>query len=427
MNQGAKRGRKRAPEQGGRLKRAAHDEVAVAQNNPEEPNVFTRLSFDVFAILLSFMSLVDVARFATASKGIHTRMSTDKANALWLKYIQALHEIDASVPLPTKAQFGEQGYFQTVMEQAKAIHQRQLKDLAYLKERHPAYLDELNAVDLTMGMKGLKARQALLERINSELIRPRIHLDNTELELRNIGITCIPESLFAEEEFADYWQRLTVLNCGVNELHTLPESIGKCAALKELACSSNQLVTLPDSLGNCAALQKIWCSNNQLRTLPESIGKCAALQILICNNNQLRTLPESLGNSRALLSLLCKNNQLRTLPSSLGNCAALLMLNCNSNQLREIPQSLQNRKGSGWSKDVLATQTPSEVEQAPAMLTQYNDGLQRGLNNKDESKKSGKSQTKPGSKEKSSTNKPSSLSFTDKQLVASVFGGRWKV
>ena len=335
MNQGAKRGRKRAPEQGGRLKRAAHDEVAVAQNNPEEPNVFTKLPFDVFAHLLSFMSLVDVARFALASKGIHTRMSTTKANALWLKYIQALHEIDASVPLPTKAKLGEQGYFQTVIKQAKAIHQRQLKDIAYLKQRHPVYLDELNAVDLTMNIKGLKTRQALLERINSELIRPRIPLDNTELELRGIGITCIPESLFADKELADYWQRLTVLNC----------------------------------------------SNNQLHSLPESIGKCAALQILICNNTQLRTLPESLGNCAALRELYCTNNQLVTLPDSLGNCAALRELYCKNNQLREIPPSLINRLGSGWSKDVLAYQTPSDVKPAPAMLTQYNEALQRGQNN----------------------------------------------
>ena len=322
MKQGAKRERNQEPNQAdGGIKRAAHDEtlpavtqskVAVAQNIPEEPNEFTTLPLDVFAHLLSFMSLVDVARFALASKGIHTRMSTTKANALWLKYIQVLHEIDASVPLPTKAQLGEQGYFQTVIKQAKAIYQRQLKDIAYIKRYHPAYLDELNVVDLTMDLKGLKTRQNLLARINSELIRPHIHLDNTTLMLDGRRLTCIPESLLADKELADYWQRLTYLDCSRNELHTLPESLGNCAALEDLDCRNNQLHALPDSLGNCGALQYLLCDNNQLR---------------------------------------------------------------------EIPPSLLNRLGSRWSKIVLAKQTPSEVEPAPAMLTQYNEALQRGQNN----------------------------------------------
>ena len=100
----------------------------------------------------------------------------------------------------------------------------------------------------------------------------------------------------------EYFQSLTSLYCGNNELTTL--DVSKNNALINLDCSSNQLTTL--DLSNNTALTSLYFSNNELAKL--DVHKNNTLNILDCSYNQLTTL--NLSNNIALISL-CILNQVQ--------------------------------------------------------------------------------------------------------------------
>ncbi|MBS0288558.1 MAG: hypothetical protein JSS07_00805 [Proteobacteria bacterium] len=222
-----------------------------------------------------------------------------------------------------------------------------------------------NADNHHIQLRVLEQRHAFLEDLNTALIQSMIDLNSTKLFLHDLNITRIPENLFTDPEYEDYWkkvqeidcnntslqslpqslghcQALKVLNCSVNKLKYLPESLGNCQALERIFCNCNQLEVLPESLGNCKALQEVHCYKNKIKSLPESLGKCQALLVLNCDHNQLKALPESLAHCQMLYGLFCSHNQLKTLPESLGQCQALRILICMDNQLKALPESLAN-------------------------------------------------------------------------------------
>jgi hypothetical protein len=109
------------------------------------------------------------------------------------------------------------------------------------------------------------------------------------------------------------------LNLRINQLTTLPESIGNLSNLKSLWLSYNQLQTLPESIGDLSNLKSLWLSSNQLQTLPESMGDLSSLEVLLLSDNQLTHLPESIGFLSILSDLDLSSNQLTFLPESFCN------------------------------------------------------------------------------------------------------------
>ncbi|MBS0288563.1 MAG: leucine-rich repeat domain-containing protein [Proteobacteria bacterium] len=200
---------------------------------------------------------------------------------------------------------------------------------------------EGNADNRHIQLSVLEQKHRLLEDLNTTLIKPKINLNSTKLALRDLGITRIPESLFTQPEYEDYWKKLQEIDCTETSLQSLPQSLGDCQALKVLHCFKNKLKSLPESLGNCQGLQRLICNHNQLEALPESLGNCKTLQEIYCNANKLKSLPESLGKC-PLQVLNCSDNQLKSLPASIGNCQALQQLFCNHNQLEALPETLVN-------------------------------------------------------------------------------------
>ena len=153
------------------------------------------------------------------------------------------------------------------------------------------------------------------------------------------------------------------LDCSINKLSSLPESIGNLTQLQRFSCSMNQLTTLPESIGNLTQLQKLQCESNKLTTLPESIGNLTQLKELDCNRNQLTSLPESIENLTQLLELTCSDNQLTSLPESIGNLTQLQSLNCSDNQLSTLPESIGNLTQLKylWCTDNQLTTLPESI------------------------------------------------------------------
>jgi Leucine-rich repeat (LRR) protein len=87
----------------------------------------------------------------------------------------------------------------------------------------------------------------------------------TELDLRNMELTELPDSL---------WQltALQSLDLSYNKLAALPEALGQLSALQSLVLGENQLTALPEALGQLTALQTLYLLDNKLTALPEIIG-----------------------------------------------------------------------------------------------------------------------------------------------------------
>lgn len=187
----------------------------------------------------------------------------------------------------------------------------------------------------------------------------------TELDLRNMKLTELPESIGQLKQLRkldlshDYSKKsedknqlttlpdwlgqltqLTSLDLSHNQLTALPPSLGQLTQLTFLNLSSNKLTALPDSLGQLTQLTSLNLSENKLTTLSPSLGQLTQLTNLDLSSNQLTALPDSLGQLTQLTSLGLYNNQLITLPDSLGQLTQLTELHLSNNQLTTLPESL---------------------------------------------------------------------------------------
>jgi Leucine-rich repeat (LRR) protein len=124
-------------------------------------------------------------------------------------------------------------------------------------------------------------------------------------------------------EGIQYFDSLVELNCGENELKSLPSLP---TYLQKLWCFENNLSALPHLPPK---LIDLVCSNNQLKTLPLLPD---SLIYLSCDENQLSKLPEL---PSSLEKLWCSTNQLTQLPSLPDSLVGLI---CRNNQLTSIPQ-----------------------------------------------------------------------------------------
>lgn len=125
----------------------------------------------------------------------------------------------------------------------------------------------------------------------------------TELNLRNMGLTEVPEAIGSLSQ-------LQTLDLRANELTVLPETIGSLSQLRTLYLYDNQFTTLPKMIGSLTRLQTLNLSFNQLTVIPETIGFLSQLQGLYLYNNQLTTLPATIGALSQLQLLYLHNNPL---------------------------------------------------------------------------------------------------------------------
>ena len=155
----------------------------------------------------------------------------------------------------------------------------------------------------------------------------------TELNLRDIGLPELPESLRR-------LPGLQALNLSGNQWSVLPEWLGQLTALQDLDLSGCDLSVVPESLGRLAGLQNLNLSGCDLSVLPESLGLLTGLQDLNLSRNRLAALPASLGRLPALRRLDVSGNPLSVLPDWLGQLTSLRDLNVSGVGLSVLPDWL---------------------------------------------------------------------------------------
>ena len=75
---------------------------------------------------------------------------------------------------------------------------------------------------------------------------------------------------------------------------------------------------------------------NNLTSIPESIGKLENLEHLDFESNQINFLPEFIGNLKLLIKLGLEDNNLTTLPISIENLKDLTYLDLRSNPINNL-------------------------------------------------------------------------------------------
>ena len=210
-------------------------------------------------------------------------------------------------------------------------------------------------------LKSLKAKNAVLDAVNSEIFKARINTNSTELILNRAHITRFPVTLFQTAGYADFWQHLDYLDCSNNQLTEL--NVQGLPALEWLYCYNNQLTEL--NLQKLSALQKLSCQNNQLTVL--NLQGLRAVQVLECNNNQLTEL--NVQGLPALQQLNCRENPLTNLnladvPVAIKNEYAELERSLLLNQLSQAGsikarQTIIDRLGAADTLSSFSAYLPS--------------------------------------------------------------------
>lgn len=109
-----------------------------------------------------------------------------------------------------------------------------------------------------------------------------------------------PEKAFTVPAWLDWLDSLERLRLSHLAFESVPPSIGRLGALRELVLSSKSLAALPDEIGELKNLKRLALHEPvsgcfSLESLPESLGRCAALERLHVSHGGLRALPESLA------------------------------------------------------------------------------------------------------------------------------------
>lgn len=210
----------------------------------------------------------------------------------------------------------------------KKIQIRQQNEIAYLSKHHPLIMESLlkEHTSTPITIKTLEEQHRILDEANIQIIKEKININSTKLNLDKRHITRLPVSFFKTEGYVDFWKNLVSLSCSNNLLATL--NLENLVKLKELYCDDNQLVIV--NILKLKALKKLHCSYNQLTVL--DLQEHEALKELFCSFNLLTALP--LQGKKKLRELYCSNNQLTSL--YLQDLIEIETIFCNNNWLNTL-------------------------------------------------------------------------------------------
>ena len=194
-----------------------------------------------------------------------------------------LYALDSTLP----AILPQEGTLDVFKKAFEKIQAQQQLEIAYLKEHHPERMAQSEPVfqgNTAASIQSLEAINAELDNINSDIIRKKIDLTSSLLDLTGVGITRLPVSLFQDSTCIDFWKTLSNLSCSNNHITVL--DVRALTALHTLNCCNNLLTSL--KVQGIILLEFLFCNQNQITIL--NLEGLAMLQKLSCDNNPLKIL-----------------------------------------------------------------------------------------------------------------------------------------
>ncbi|KAF8035621.1 hypothetical protein BT93_C1609 [Corymbia citriodora subsp. variegata] len=159
-----------------------------------------------------------------------------------------------------------------------------------------------------------------------------------ELDLSNIQIECLPESL-GDKKF------LSVLNLRYTQIRKLPETIGKLVKLEYLSVfGCLKLEKLPDSIGKLESLQELNLSSTKIVELPDSIGNLNKLKVISMENTPIRKLPSTIGMLKNLEELHANDCEELSgeIPREIGTLSSLKVLELSGAHISGVPTTINH-------------------------------------------------------------------------------------
>lgn len=141
-----------------------------------------------------------------------------------------------------------------------------------------------------------------------------------------------------------------------NNLTYLPTNIGhELVNLQKLSMQLNKIRYLPTSVSEMKSLRYLDAHFNELHSLPQAIGRLTNLEILNLSSNfsDLKELPDTIGDLNNLRELDLSNNQIHALPETFGRLDNLTKLNLDQNPIVIPPVEVVN-EGVEAVKDFMA-------------------------------------------------------------------------
>ncbi|MBS0288023.1 MAG: leucine-rich repeat domain-containing protein [Proteobacteria bacterium] len=261
------------------MKRGARGDIGK-KRIVKKPRVGVReLPPELWVEIAKYLDVKELASLQRTSQLINSSLiSPESEHFVWQPLLERLHTMDARIDATVlRGRTLRETFIQNFIELQERckVEASSLRYYCQITEQFPL-LQAFN-LEKSLSLNELEALNAELDAFNALNIVLRIEEaiaeQRTELVIGNLGLTRIPEALFAVPEYQDFWQKLKRLDCSFNSLTCLPEGIGGLLALESLHCRYNKLQSLPESIGRLQALRKLACSRNRLQSLPESIKK----------------------------------------------------------------------------------------------------------------------------------------------------------
>lgn len=168
-----------------------------------------------------------------------------------------------------------------------------------------------------------------------------------EVSISGVAIEKFPEGLCTISGL----EKLTYRN---SHTTNIPKDIGNLDNLKQLELSILPITEIPKEIGDLKAVVKLDISNTKgnkkiankvfkltgIKTLPKEIGKLTTLEELLLYSNSFTELPTEIGNLSKLKRLVLYKNDLTSLPDEICKLKNLEILELADNNLTSLPEDI---------------------------------------------------------------------------------------
>lgn len=151
----------------------------------------------------------------------------------------------------------------------------------------------------------------------------------TELDLSNLGLTSIPETVFN-------YPQIKKLDVSGNFLSEIPEIISQLKELEILVANDNILEYLPESLPALNQLKELHLSENRFSHIPEAVCNCSNLILLKMSNNRIMSVSPSVSKMNELICLHVENNSIIDIGEELTHLPHLELLYAEYNPIEKV-------------------------------------------------------------------------------------------
>lgn len=176
--------------------------------------------------------------------------------------------------------------------------------------------------------------------MSNKIIFERIMTANKELDLSNLDINSVPETIF-KEPYYEKLMAITHINLSNNNLTDLPVQFSNIKDLVFLNISGNAFESVPKCVFSLEGLNYLYIRNNVLNSLSNEVDSLRVLKYLDLSMNKLKELPMVLYNLRFLRNLNISSNKIKELDSKLGDLTFLVDLDIRNTEIDFLPPSIE--------------------------------------------------------------------------------------